>query len=193
MSCTSSIPIRQQTAPEKFQAEFTTTQGVFIAEFERALSPLAVDRVYQLIKSGFYTDIAIFRVAPNFVTQFGIHTDTAMNNYWKEGVADEPVMGKNTAGTIAFARGGERSRNTQLFINLKSNSPRLDELDWGNVVGFPIVGKVIDNGMEVVNKFYDGYGEAPSREQGKIQKEGNAFLKEKYPKLDYIQTVKIVD
>ena len=191
ISCTAKS-IREYQAPMKFHAKFMTTKGEFIAEFDRSLSPLAVDRVYQLIKSGYYTDIAIFRVIPNFVVQFGIHNDTAMNRIWKDGVPDETVIGKNTTGTIAFARSGPKTRTTQLFINLKSNSPRLDELESGGVVGYPVVGKVIGDGMNVVNSFYSGYARNVPN-QGKIREEGNAYLKREYPKLDYIISVELVE
>ena len=192
VSCTS-IPLREQKAPAKFHAKFMTTQGDFIVEFERQLSPLAVDRVFQLIKSKYYTDIAIYRVVPNFVAQFGISNDSLLNVAWKDGVEDEPVKGKNTMGTLSFARGGQKTRNTQLFINLKSNSPRLDELEYSGVKGFPIVGKVIGDGMEVVHKLYKDYGEAPGRLQRDIRLFGNSVLKEKFPKLDYIKEVIIID
>ena len=183
--------IREVKSPSYFHAKFKTTKGDFTVQFDRELSPLAVDRVYQLIASGYYTDIAIFRVIPNFVAQFGIHTDTAMNRQWKDGVPDEKPIGKNTEGTIAFARGGKMTRNTQLFINLRSNSPRLDTLKAGGVEGYPVVGKVIGDGMDIVNQFYSGYSRNVPN-QGKIRAEGNAYLRREYPKLDYIISVELV-
>ena len=69
-------------APEAFDAKFETTKGDFVVTFKRDWSPLAVDRVYQLIQSEFYTDIAVYRVAPNYVAQFGISNDTVKNAYW---------------------------------------------------------------------------------------------------------------
>lgn len=172
-------------APDTFIARFETTQGNFDIEAKREWSPNGVDRLYQLIKNEYYQDVAIFRVVPNFVAQFGIHSDTLINNAWqKRGINDEPVIAKNDKMTIAFARGGVNTRSNQIFINLKDNY-RLDKLAYSGVTGFPVVAKVIE-GEENVLKFYDGYGESLGRKQGEISQKGNAFLKKEYPKVDYI-------
>ncbi|QTE22065.1 peptidylprolyl isomerase [Polaribacter cellanae] len=174
----------QKEAPATFKARFETTQGNFDIEATREWSPKGVDRLYQLIKYGYYNDVAIYRVVPNFVAQFGIHNDSLINKSWQKGVEDEPVIRKNDSMTISFARGGVNTRSNQIFINLKENH-RLDKLAYSGVTGFPVVAKVIA-GQENVLKFYDGYGDKLGRQQGKINKLGNAFLREKYPKVDYI-------
>lgn len=179
-------------APETFKARFETTKGTFDIEARRTWSPKAVDRLYQLIKSEFYTDIALFRVVPNFVVQFGIHNYSNLNKEWANyKIPDEPVIERNIEGAISFARGGKESRTTQLFINLKSNSPRLDTLNYNGATGFPVVAKVL-NGMEVIKSFYNGYSEQPGRKQTLIQKEGNEYLKKNFPKLDYINRAYII-
>jgi cyclophilin family peptidyl-prolyl cis-trans isomerase len=175
----------KKEAPATFKARFETTQGNFDIEAVREWSPNGVDRLYQLIKNEYYQDVAIFRVVPNFVAQFGIHNDTLINNAWqKRGVEDEPVVVKNDSMTISFARGGVNTRSNQIFINLKENY-RLDELAYSGVTGFPVVAKVI-NGQENVLKFYDGYGDNLGRKQGEVARLGNEFLRKEYPKVDYI-------
>lgn len=181
----------KRTAPETFKARFETTQGNFDIEATRAWSPQAVDRLYQLIKSGFYTDIAIFRVVPNFVAQFGIHNDSVVNRSWNAvKVDDEPVLQKNAKMTIAFARGGVKTRGTQIFINLKDNF-RLDSLSYAGVTGFPVIAKVID-GSENVLKFYGKYGDRLGRKQDSIQTYGNKFLRRNFPEIDYIKKAYIL-
>lgn len=175
----------EKEAPETFKARFETTQGVFDIEAKRAWSPNGVDRLYQLIKYGYYDDVAIFRVVPNFVAQFGIHNDSLINKSWTKGIDDEPVIMENDSMTIAFARGGVNSRSNQIFINLKNNK-RLNTLEYSGVKGFPVIAKVIA-GKEVVLKFYDGYGDTLGRQQGKINEFGNTFLRKEYPKVDYIK------
>ena len=175
----------KKEAPTTFKARFETTQGNFDIEAVREWSPNGVDRLYQLIKNDYYVDVAIFRVVPNFVAQFGIHNDTLINNAWqKRGIEDEPVIKKNDSMTISFARGGVNTRSNQIFINLKENY-RLDELAYSGVTGFPVVAKVIA-GQDNVLKFYDGYGDNLGRKQGEVAKLGNEFLRKEYPKVDYI-------
>ena len=49
--------------------------------------------------------------------------------------------------------------------------------------------------MNVVDSIYSGYGEGAPRgrgpDQGRIQTEGNAYLVEKFPKLDYVKKATI--
>jgi len=175
----------EKEAPNTFKARFETTKGNFDIVARRAWSPKGVDRLYQLIKYGYFDDIAIFRVVPEFVAQFGIHNDSIINNHWKDNkIDDEPVLAKNEAMSISFARGGKRTRSHQLYINLKDNY-RLDDYKGPGVTGFPVIAKVI-SGKENVLKFYNGYGGALGRKQDSIAKFGNKYLREKYPKVDYI-------
>ena len=175
----------QEKAPEYFKARFETTQGNFDIEAKREWSPKAVDRLYQLIKRGYYTDISVFRVVPNFVAQFGIHNDSLVGKGWNSiKFEDEPVLESNKKGAISFARSGVQTRTTQIFINLRDNI-RLDTLDYGGVKGFPVIAKVI-SGMENIEKFHDGYGDKLGMRQDSIEKYGNKFIRKNYPEIDFI-------
>lgn len=176
----------KQKAPNEFKARFETTQGNFDIIAKREWSPQGVDRLYSLIKNGFYTDVAVFRVVPNFVAQFGIHNDSVLNSNWnKYGLDDEPVLEKNDSMAISFARGGKKTRTNQIFINLKNNN-RLDTISYGGVTGFPVIAKVTD-GMENVLKFYGKYGDKLGMRQDSIQKYGNKFIRKNYPEIDFIK------
>ena len=178
-----------EKAPETFRAQFDTTKGKFTIEVTRSLSPNGADRFYNLVRSGYFTDIAFFRVIPGFMCQFGIHGDPAVSAKWREAnITDDPVKGSNTRGTITFATAGPNTRTTQLFINFGNNAG----LDGQ---GFAPFGKVTD-GMDVVDKINSEYGEgAPGGNgpaQGRVQMEGNAYLKKDFPNLDYIKSATIV-
>jgi len=192
ISCSSSKFNQKWTkkqSPAQFTAHFETTQGDFDIIAEREWSPQGVDRLYQLIKSEFYTDIALFRVIPKFVVQFGIQNDSVLNNAWKKyKITDEPVLQSNDSMAISFARDGVDSRTTQIFINLKNNH-RLDTVNYNGVTGFPVIAK-ITKGMENVHKFYSTNDNVP--DQDSIQKYGNDYLKRKYPELDYIKRAYIL-
>jgi len=177
------------TAPETFKAQFDTTKGKIVIEVTRSLAPNGADRFYNLVKSGYFTDIAFFRVIPGFMCQFGIHGDPAVSAKWREAkISDDPVKGSNTRGTITFATAGPETRTTQLFINFGDNSML-------NGQGFSPFGKVIE-GMDVVDKINSEYGEGAPRgngpDQGRVQMEGNAYLKKDFPNLDYIKSASIV-
>jgi peptidyl-prolyl cis-trans isomerase A (cyclophilin A) len=178
-----------EKAPDTFKAQFETTKGKFTVEITRSLAPNGADRFYNLVRSGYFKDLAFFRVIPGFMVQFGIHGDPKVSAAWrKAAINDDPVKGSNKRGTITFATAGPNTRTTQLFINFVDNS-RLDGM------GFSQFGKVTE-GMDVVDKINGEYGEgAPSGRgpsQGRVQAEGNTYLKKDFPNLDYIKSAAII-
>ena len=60
-----------------------TTKGDFVIEVHRDWSPLGADRFYNLVKIGYFNDVAFFRVVKGFMVQFGIHGDPAVNRAWR--------------------------------------------------------------------------------------------------------------
>lgn len=178
-----------EKAPESFKAQFDTTKGKITIEVTRSLSPNGADRFYNMVRSGFFKDIAFFRVIPSFMCQFGIHGDPKVSAAWRKAtLTDDPVKSSNSRGAITFATAGPNTRTTQLFINFGDNS-NLDGM------GFSSFGKVTE-GMDVVDKINGEYGEGAPRgkgpDQGRIQAEGNAYLKKAFPNLDYIKSASIL-
>jgi peptidyl-prolyl cis-trans isomerase A (cyclophilin A) len=175
-----------EKAPEKFKVQFDTTKGPVVIECARSYSPNGADRFYNLVKAGFFTDIAIFRVVPGFMGQFGIHGDPKVSAKWKESnLKDDQVKGSNVRGALCFAKtGAPNSRSTQLFISYKDNS-------FLDGQGFSPFGIVREDGMKVWDSINSEYGEKP--DQGRVQAEGNAYLKKEFPNLDYIKSAKVVE
>lgn len=170
-------------APETFKVKMTTTKGDVIIQVNRAWAPLGADRFYNLIRGGFYKDAAFFRVIPGFVAQFGIPARPDVGKVWEEArIADDKVTQSNKRGTLTFATAGPNTRTTQIFINFRDNTP----LD---TQGFAPFGTVTE-GMELVDKFFSGYGEAPN--QGLITSQGKAYLDKSFPNLDRILSTTIV-
>lgn len=180
-----------EKAPDKFKAKFETTAGDFTVEVTRDLSPRGADRFYNLVKIGFFEDIAFFRVIDGFMAQFGIHGDPEVSAIWRKAQIQDDPEGKasNEPGALTFATAGPNTRTTQFFLNLGDNK-FLDNQ------GFTPIGKVVE-GMENVKKIFKGYGEGAPRGQGPsqalIQSQGNPYLKEKFPKLDYVKSVTLVN
>lgn len=179
----------KETAPETFKAKFETTKGAFVIEVVRADAPLGADRFYNLVKSGYFKDVAFFRVIQGFMAQFGIHGDPKVSAAWRMArIQDDPVKSGNKRGAISFAMAGPNTRTTQFFVNLVDNS-RLDSM------GFSSFGKIVE-GMDVVDKINSEYGEGAPRgggpAQGRIQEEGNTYLKKDFPKLDYILSASVL-
>lgn len=181
-------------APDSFDVEMVTTRGTMIVRAHRAWSPHGVDRFHALVRQRFFEDVAFHRTIRNFVAQFGIHGDTAVTKAWaNRSIPDDTVRAKNERGTIAFARGGPNTRSTQLFFNLVSNSPRLDTL---NGFGFPPIGRIM-RGIEVLDSLNWEYSgtrggqtfAGPSQDSIRLQ--GNAYLRRRFPKLDYIISARV--
>ena len=176
-------------APSQFRVKVETTKGNFVVEVHRDWAPRGADRFYNLIKMGYYDDVAFFRVLDGFMAQFGIHGDARINEAWRDAeFPDDPVRQSNVRGYLSFATAGPGTRTTQLFINYADNN-NLDRM------GFSPFAKVV-SGMEVVDSLHSGYGEGapqgggPSQEL--IQREGNAYLKSNFGKLDFIKKASLV-
>ncbi|HET9358343.1 MAG TPA: peptidylprolyl isomerase, partial [Vicinamibacterales bacterium] len=157
----------KEQAPAKYNARFDTSVGTFVVTVTREWAPLGADRFYNLVKNGYYDNVRFFRVIPNFMVQFGINGDPALNAVWRNArIGVDPVKQRNMRGYITYAMGGSPdTRTTQVFINFRDNS----SLD---AQGFAPFGQVT-TGMDVVDKIYQGYGEGAPRgdgpDQGRIQ------------------------
>ena len=179
--------LREQ-APDAFSVEFATAKGSFTIQVTRAWAPLGADRFYNLVKHGFFTEAAFFRVVPNFVIQFGLNADPAVNRVWRSAnIKDDPVTQSNKPGTVTFATAGRDTRTTQVFINLGNNGG-LDSQ------GFSPFGQITE-GLDVVKKLHSGYGEGAPHgrgpDQGAITTQGKEYLDKNFPNLDSIKSATI--
>lgn len=182
-----SIP--QSSAPPEFRVRFETTKGNFDLRCVREWAPHGVDRFYHLVRIGFYRDTGLFRVVPGFVVQFGIHGNPRVNAAWKNAkLPVDEVRRPNAAGTVSYAMAGEpTTRTTQIFVNLTDNS-RLDQM------GFAPICEIVGEGLTTtVGRFFSGYGEKATRTQGRIESEGNTFLRAEFPDLDYVIDAQLLD
>ena len=176
-----------ETAPDSYKVALKTTKGDAVIEVTRAWAPRGADRFYNLVKIGYYDDVAFYRVTFE-VAQFGINGDPAVTKAWREAyILDEMVKQPNLKGMVTFARRTSDTRTTQVFINLKDNSADFD------VQGFAPFGKVVE-GMDVIEKLSNAHGERPQQGDApkRMMEEGAEFIKKTYPKLDYIEKATIL-
>ena len=179
-----------EKAPDVYKAKFDTSKGVFIIEVHRDWAPNGADRFYNLVKNGFYDNVRFFRVISGFMVQFGINGNPALSAKWREAqIPDDPVKASNTRGMITFATAGPNTRTTQVFINFANNSM----LDGQ---GFAPFGQVV-SGMNVVDAINAEYGEGAPRgrgpDQGRLQREGNAYLAQGFPRMDFVKKATLVN
>ena len=178
-------------APKSYRVRFETTKGDFVIEVHREWAPHGADRFFNLVRMNFFTDVAFFRVIRGFMAQFGVHGDPEINQAWARAfIRADPTRESNRRGRITFGqqRAGAATRTVQIFINYAHNA-NLDR-------DFAPFGEVVE-GMEVVDSLYAGYGEEAPRGRGPAQGralfEGNDYLKDEFPKLDYIRRAVLVE
>ncbi len=170
-------------APDSFMLTFATSKGDIELLVRREWSPLGVDRLHYLASNGFFDGARFFRVVPGFVVQFGLSGRPDVDAVFKRlMIDDDSVRVTNRRGTLVFATSGPNTRTSQLFINTADNGV----LD---AQGFSPMGEVV-RGMDVVDQINAEYGEQ-SNVQGRIEREGNDFFRQRFPALDSIVSVRI--
>ena len=178
-------------APDECRVRLDTTKGPIVLEMQRAWAPNGADRFYELVQSGYYDDAAIFRIRAGVFAQFGIAGDPAVAQRWRtRTIPDDPRVLSNTRGAVAYAFKDPNGRTTQVFINLRDNSPAFD------AEPFVPFARVID-GMAAADALYADYGERAgggirAGKQDPVFAGGNEYLRKNFPKLDYIKAARIL-
>jgi cyclophilin family peptidyl-prolyl cis-trans isomerase len=128
-----------------------TVMGAFDVELFDKSAPLTVENFLNYATDGDWDGSFFHRSVPNFVVQGGGFE--IIDNAVVEIPADLPVQNEpkasNVRGTLAMAKvGGEPdSATNEWFVNLQDNSENLDAQNEG----FTVFGRVLGNGMEVVD------------------------------------------
>lgn len=123
-----------------------TSKGDILIELNVEDNPATVATFIELIKSGFYKDLHIHRVVPNFVIQDGC----PRGDGWGSpdfSIRSEFYNSYYETGSLGMASAGKDTESSQWFIT-HSPTPHLD----GRYTKF---GKVVD-GMDVVHKIEVG-------------------------------------
>ena len=189
---TPDAPEMNRRAPELFKVRLETSKGVILIEIHRDWAPNGTDRFYNLVRAGYYDEVRFHRVIKERWAQFGVNGDPKVSNVWRtRTIPDDQRRESNVRGTIAYAFAVANGRTTQVFINLRDNSATHDKEP------FTPFGKVIE-GMDVTDALNAEYAETSgggirAGKQAPLFEGGNAWLKENFPRLDYIIHATVVE
>jgi cyclophilin family peptidyl-prolyl cis-trans isomerase len=115
---------RAATAPVKLV--FESDVGELGLELDPSFAPIAVTRVVELAKSGFYDGMVVHRVVPGFVTQLGSPSGDGFG-----GAPARPPLACETApvpfvaGSVGMALAGRDTGSSQFFVT-HADYPHLD-------------------------------------------------------------------
>ena len=180
-------PEFSKPAPARSVITLVTSKGDVDIEVIRAWAPRAADRFYNLARHGYFDDMRIHRVVNDQWAQWGINGTPAIAKAWRAATfSNDPFVPEhsNVRGTIAFAFKDQTALTTQVFINLRDNSPTHDKEP------FVPFGRVI-RGMDVVDKWNKEYGDNAgggirAGRQDPLFEGGNTYIDREYPRLEKI-------
>jgi cyclophilin family peptidyl-prolyl cis-trans isomerase len=150
--CPTSQPAAMAASDAKI-VTLATKAGSIVIKVEGRLSPIAAGNFVALAECGYYTGVVFHRLVPGFVIQggdgtYGREPSVDMGNVGTGGpaytIADEPVTGDYTRGTVAMAKtSAPNSANSQFFICLADLTGQLSKT-------YQIIGHVT-SGMDAVD------------------------------------------
>jgi len=184
--------------------------GVFNIAVHPDWAPIGASNFMTMVRDGYFSPssrVPLFRALKGFLIQFGLNSVPEMQHTYettrlsgKGGLKDDPQWlpagppGRvNEAGVkrfqkgyLAYAGAGKNSRGTQLILAFEDNaylgggSPW--EVPWGKLFG--------EESYNTLLSVYTGYGEKVS--QGKIRKRGLEYLQAEFPKVDFIDSCRVM-
>lgn len=184
-------PEFSRPAPAVAVVRLATSKGDIDIEVARAWAPRGADRFVNLVRAGYYDDNRFFRVEPGWV-QFGINGTPAIAQAWRtQTFTNDPFIpaNSNIRGTVAFAFAQPTALTTQVYISMRDNSATHDKEP------FVPFGRVIA-GMDVADRLNNEHRQGPggirAGGQDPFFAGGNAWLDQRFPRLDRIVKASIL-
>lgn len=182
-----------EDAPVTSRVLCHTDAGDMTIEVHRDWAPIGADHFVELVGASFFTDIAMYRSVPDFLTQFGISDRAEMKSYHGIQVKDDTNLHiPITRGFVSYAGSGPNSRSTQLFISYADLSNHLGKSPWET----PFARLVGEQSQATLDKIYKGYGDIPpfgkGPDQREIHRQGNQYVRDNFPMVTFIKTCKLV-
>lgn len=175
------------------------SQGLFFdVHVKPHWAPRGAARFLELVRAGAFDGLAINRVVPRFLAQFGISPDFSLRSQWRTRIISDDLKQNIpfTPGTLSYAGSGPDSRTTEVFV-VMPDTPQ-SQLDYfGRNPWETPFGHVTRRTLEtVLPTFVNPYGDMPPWGNGpdpqKIYEAGGYdYLKEKFPELAYFEACSI--
>ena len=188
--CCCFVAVLAANGPPQVQCD--TTKGTIVIEVHQELAPIGAKHFLELVEDNFYTNIAMYRCVERFLTQFGISQDHSKSHWHGKQIEDDVNLHRGIKKyDVSFAGGGPNTRSSQIFIAFEDLG-FLGKEPWETPFG-----KVI-SGYDVVDKWYKGYGDiSPFNKKGPDQqqlfRQGNKYIHENFPKIDFINECHVID
>ena len=178
-------------SPVTAKVQCETTKGSLTINVHRDWAPLGADRFINLVKDGFYTDIAFFRCVKKFLTQFGISDRVEMKHWHNDQILDDPSLNMGIQKNfVSFAGGGANTRSTQIFI-------AFEYLDFLGKAPWETPFAVVVEGQSTLDNLYKEYGDIPpfgnGPDQNKIHNRGNQYVHDEFPETDFLKECHVIE
>ncbi len=133
-------------------------------------APRGANRFLELVRNGYYDGVALNRVVPQFLTQFGIARDYEMRTNLRENtILDDFDIGeKFKPGYISFAGSGPDSRTTEIFVVMPGTSQHQLDFFGENPWETPFAMVEGDVEASAIARIFSGYGDMPPWGSGKL-------------------------
>lgn len=176
---------------DAFTVRLDTTKGPIFIRVVPQWAPLGARRFEQMVKDGYYQDIAIYRAIQGGLIQFGIVKDGDPRNGLYSALPDDPLVGIPYApGVVGFAAAGPGTRKSTVCIMKADFRTQLGKGAIGTPSTETPFGMVMPESMDVFQSIAclgdipqcGGRGPNPS----KLEELGNDYIRQQFPGCDFI-------
>jgi len=173
-------------------------RGEFVITVRKDWAPLGAQHFLTMVDKGFFNGICLFRAVKNFLVQFGVSANPAMDQeFGRQTIRDDPLKPELLPlphGTLAYAGSGPNSRSSQLWLSFGTGVAGKEP--WETPVGYVAP----QDGLDLVDSINTQYadmaafgGNAPDQSVFKQGVTGLEYLRTKYPEIDYFESCVVTD
>lgn len=175
--------------PVAYTVRLNTTVGNIDIIVRPDWAPHGARRFLELARAGDLNDLAFYRSVKGCLAQFGLPT----RRQWPP-LPDDPSTGVPfLLGAVCFAAVGKNSRKSTLFICIGDMSHCFGQSPWETPIG-----AVAASSLDALDRIETIYGDiaecgGAGPDTGRINAEGNDYLRTNFPLLTYIRSATSLD